>query len=483
MEKKVNLSSNTVFNGIKSVFGIIYPLITFPYINRILGIENVGKINFGSSIISYFSLIASLGVTTYAVRECAKVRENKQEIEKVSSQIYSISVISTFIAYVALAITLIVARPLDNYRLLICIQSLTILFATVGADWINAAMEDFKYIALRTVGMQVISLLLMFIFIRKQEDYIVFAVICVIAASGANIINLFYRRRFCKIKFTFDMDLTRHLPSIILLFTTFISQTIYSNSDITILGLVKGDYDVGIYSVSVKIYTLVNTMIGGTITPVLSSRLSSLYGNNEKSAANDVLKYGINFITILAIPCVLGINILSRNLVVIAGGEEYLEASTSLQILSASLVFSLLGGFCSNLILIPIGKEKIIFFSSLFAACCNIVLNLIFIPIWGVNAAATTTAISELVSLGILFKYSKKEIHLDINFIMLLKPIISGLVMAIVCFIVAHYINNLVLGGLISTIIGSITYGIMLWILKDNFFISFIKEIVGRKRQ
>ena len=132
--QKSSVKKNTIFNTIKTVFGIIFPLITFPYISRVLMAENVGKVNFGNSIVSYFSLIASLGVSTYAIRECSKVRDNQDELNKTASQIFSINIVSTLISYLALAVTLIVARPLDNYRELICIQSATILFTTLGAD-------------------------------------------------------------------------------------------------------------------------------------------------------------------------------------------------------------------------------------------------------------------------------------------------------------------------------------------------------------
>ena len=119
--EKSSVNSNTFFNTLKSVFSVLYPLITFPYISRVLQTDNIGKINFGNSIVSYVSLVASLGVTTYAIRECAKVKENKEELSVVASQILSINIISTIIAYSVLVIVLIFAKPLENYRLLICI--------------------------------------------------------------------------------------------------------------------------------------------------------------------------------------------------------------------------------------------------------------------------------------------------------------------------------------------------------------------------
>lgn len=295
--QKSNVKKNTIFNSAKTVFGIIYPLITFPYISRVLMAENVGKVNFGNSIVSYFSLIASLGVSTYAIRECSKVRDSQDELSNTASQIFSINIISTLISYFALAVTLFIARPLDNYRELICIQSATILFTTLGADWINSAMEDFKYIAIRTIGMQLVSLALMFLFVKKPEDYIKYAVISVVASSGANIINILYRRKFCKMRLTIHMNLRKHLPHIMLMFSMILSQTIYTNSDTTILGLFRGDFEVGLYSTSVKIYHLINTMIA-SVAWVVMPQLSSGFAKKDYFEVNKLLKYSMNFIIV-----------------------------------------------------------------------------------------------------------------------------------------------------------------------------------------
>ena len=172
-----SIKRNTVYNAIKTLSSIIFPLITFPYISRVLLPENVGKINFGLSIVSYFTLIATLGITTYAVRECSAVRDDKEKLSDIASQIFSINIVTTIIAYVALAVTLLAYNKLENYRLLIVIQSLTIAATTLGADWLNTAMEDFRYITVRTVAFQFVSLVLMFVFVHKPEHYMRYAVI------------------------------------------------------------------------------------------------------------------------------------------------------------------------------------------------------------------------------------------------------------------------------------------------------------------
>ncbi|MDD6655893.1 MAG: oligosaccharide flippase family protein [Lachnospiraceae bacterium] len=132
MQEKKSIKINSILNILKTLSSILFPLITFPYISRVLQPEYVGKVNFGASYINYFSLIASLGITTYAIRECSAVRKDKLKLERVASEIFSINVCTTGIAYILLFASLILFRRLDSYRTLIIIQSTVILFTTWG---------------------------------------------------------------------------------------------------------------------------------------------------------------------------------------------------------------------------------------------------------------------------------------------------------------------------------------------------------------
>ena len=259
--RKNSLKANTFYSIIKSCSTIIFPLITFPYISRVLLAENIGKINFSNSIVSYFTMLASLGITTYAVRECSYVKENIEELENTSSEIFTINILTTILAYSLLAISLIVFPNLSSYKKLIVIQSINIIFVTLGADWINTALEDFKYITIRTFVFQLFSLVLMFLFVKEPRDYLKYAIITVISSSGGNLLNIFYRRKYCKIKIVFHVDLKKHLPPIMTLFAMILAQQIFVNSDTTILGIFKGDYQVGLYTTSVKIYNIINTFM------------------------------------------------------------------------------------------------------------------------------------------------------------------------------------------------------------------------------
>ena len=477
-----SVNKNAMFNTVKTVFGIIYPLITFPYISRVLMAENVGKINFVCSIISYFSLLASLGVSTYAIRECSKVRDNIEKLDSLSSQIFSMNIISTLIAYVALAITLVVARPLDNYRILICIQSATILFTTLGADWINSVMEDFKFITVRTVGMQLVSLFLMFVFVHKPNDYITYVIISVVASSGANIINIFYRSRFCKTRFTLSIDWKRHLPPIMLLFSLVLAQTIYCNSDITMLGLIKNDREVGLYSLSVRIYTLVNQVVS-SVAFVVMPQLSLNFTNNNYRKVNELLRYSLNFIIVLGLPCIVGLNVITKSIIGTLGGSEYAGSATSLHILTMSLACSFISGWIGNMMMIPSGRENISLKSSVISASLNVVLNLFIIPIFGLNGAAFTTFLAEFCGIIVKVPHIDKRIKIERLFEMVKGPLFGSIFIFFVGIVSSSLISSDLIIVIVSITIGAIGYGIILFILKDEFVVSYFAPIIDKMKR
>lgn len=473
---------NTVLNIIKSICAVVFPLITFPYISRTLLADGVGKVNFGNSIVSYFSLFASLGVATYALKECAQNRINREDLSKTASEIFSINMCSTILSYFVLILFLIFVRPLYKYRVLIVIQSSVILFNTLGADWINSAMEDFTYITIRSIFFQGLSIVLMFIFVHRPEDYIRYAIITVLSASGGNIINIFYRKKYCDIYFTLKMNLKKHLPAIFMFFSMILAQQIYVNSDITILGLCRGDYEVGLYSTSVKIYNIVNTVIA-SVSTVVWPQIAEAYKMNRLVDVNRLARYSLNFIFAFGLPCIVGINVVAKEIIFLIAGNEYVGATLSLQILTIALFFSFLGGWLGSVMFLPNNKECICLIASVAAAIVNIILNLIFIPFFGLNAAAITTAIAEGVSLVILFVHYDKRMKINGIHKMLKGPIMGGAFIVASSVVVRMCFKNSYQICILTMIISTIGYFGILILTKDEFFMGYIKPILKKLKK
>lgn len=480
--KEKNIKINAILNAIKTIFSIVFPLITFPYISRILQPENVGKVNFGISYISYFSMIASLGITTYAIRECSAVREDKDMLGHKASEIFSINVCTTVVAYILLAISLLMFRKLDSYRTLIIIQSTTILFTTLGADWLNSTMEDFKYITLRTVAFQFASLILMFCFIKTPDDYYKYAAISVISSSGANIMNIFYRRKFCKISLVKKMNWKAHFKPIMFLFVMILAQTIFSSADQTMLGMMKSDYEVGIYSTALKIENIISQVVS-SLAWVVMPRLSLYFAEGDYNRINQILKKTLSVLMCIGIPSVAGICVLSKEIVMIIGGASYLDAAIPLKILMLSFTFSLIGGsFLGNMVLLPSKHENTYMWICCVTAVLNVMLNYILIPYGGAKAAAFTTAMSSLLIMILLL--IKKDRHIKLNYVfhVCISPVIGSIFIVIYCIIIAAFIKSLWCKTIIC-IVGSIIIYLFILICMKNELCLNILNILKRRRK
>lgn len=467
MEQK-SIQYNAIYNIIKSVASVIFPLITFPYASRVLLTEGIGKVNFAQSVVSYFVLISSLGLSTYAIRECASARKDKEQLSKVANELFSINMMTTLFAYLLLGITLIFARSLQEYRMLIIIQSSSILLATLGTDWLTSAMEDFRYITLRTVGFQILSLALLFAFVRTPDDYIAYAIISVISGSGSNVMNIFYRRRYCRVRFTTKMQLKQHIVPILWMFVMLLSQNIFNQADITMLGLIHGDHAVGLYSTSIKIYTIVNRVITSVVWVVLP-RLSVFYAEQNHEQINALLRKILGFITVLGLPCAVGVFLLAEEIILIVGGETYLAAAPVLQVLMFALLFSLFGGgFFGNVIMLPSKRERYFMVACCISAGINVITNGLLIPHFGIYAAAATTALSELVLLTILALKVRKEVHFGSLGRLFIGPLLGCAVIVVTALSVSHFVSDLWLRTILTVALGAIGYGIVLIISKHE---------------
>lgn len=477
MQQK-SIKKNTVYNAIKTLSAVIFPLITFPYISRVLLPVNVGKINFGLSIISYFTLIATLGITTYAIRECSAIKEDKEKLSIVSSQIFSINIITTIIAYFALVLTLIIYTKIKDYRLLIAIQSISIGATTLGADWLNSAMEDFKYITIRTVVLQIISFILMLIFVNKPEDYLRYAVISLISSAGASILNIWYRRRYCRVRFTKSLNWKKHITPIIFLFVMILAQNIYTNVDSTMLGIMRGDWDVGIYSSAHKIVHIISQVIV-SIVWVIMPRASVYFANNDFELINNLVNKTLRFFTMLGLPCIVGVYFLADDIVFLAGGDEFAKSSIVLKILIIGFFFNLYGSsFLGNILLLPAKKEKQYMIICCITAVVNGITNYFLIPQYGTVGASLTTVFCNALMLVILIIKKDKRIVITGIKDTFLSPVIGSVTVGLICYLFS-FVYELWIRVSFSIFVSIVVYSVIQHLFRNQLFDSTFSSVLS----
>ncbi len=472
-----SIKKNTFYNMLKTFSIIVFPLITFPYVSRVLSPSGIGKYNFSNTYVGYFSLIASLGVTTYAIRECSKVRNDKDKLNRVASQIFSINMVMTIVAYVALFISLFLYRRLDNYRTIIIISSSNILFTTIGADWINSAFEDFRYITIRTFAIQLISLLLIFLFVRGPGDVWKYSCVTVVASGGANLMNMRYRKRFCDIRFMKEMGWKKHFPPIAVMFVMIFAQQIFTSADVTMLGLMKGDWEVGLYSTAQKVTNLINQVLASIVWVILP-RTSNYFANEEYDKLTPLLKKILEYMVGLGIPIVCGTGLLSSRIIYIVGGLDYADAALTLRILIISLLISLFGGsFLGNVIALSSGKEMDFMKACILAAIFNVIFNAILIPKYGQYGAAFTTVCSSLIIFVYLVIKMDKNINLPKLRTIVIAPAVGSIVMCVCVGILIPLHLSMYLGTLFMIFIGAASYGIVIYIMKYDIAVEIVESL------
>lgn len=404
--KKKSLGVNALLNSFQSLLNVIFPLVTFPYVSRTLTVSGAGKYNFASSIVSYFLLIAALGINAFAIREGAKLRDDRKKISEFSSKIFTINLISTAISYILLATLLVTVQILHKYSIAIWLFSLQIFFTTIGVNWLYTIFEEYAYITVRNIVFKVLSVILLFVFVRHSDDYLNYVAVTVFASTGSYILNFFYAKHFCDIRLNFDFDWEHYLKPILIIFASNVAIQIYVNSDTTMLGFLKNNIVVGIYSVSVKVYGIVAGLLASVLF-VTIPRLSMLMGKKRLREYNALLQRLINMLIVIIIPALVGLIMLSKDVVAILGGRKYLSATQSLQILCLALIFKLLSSVFNECVLIPVKRESKSLVAFVVAAILNIGLNFILIPMFSENGAAITTVLAEFSSMAINLYYGR----------------------------------------------------------------------------
>ncbi len=474
-----SIKKNATYNLVKIIFSIAFPLLTTPYVLRILQPENFGKVNFTLSVISYFSLIATLGVSVYAIRECSAVKNDKSKLDLIASQIFSISVITAIISLILLFLSVFFIPKLTEYCLLFAIESLSIVFVVLGADWLNTSMSDFKYITIRTVVFQILSLIFIFLLVKDKSDYVIYVCILIFSTCGANALNIFYRRNFCSIRFTFSLDLRKHLPPIFSLFALQVSQAILLNIDTTMLGFFKGDYFVGLYSLPIKVIAIASQIVG-SITWVILPQLSKAYADKDMNQFNNLWNKALNFTLTLTIPCSIGIVMLSDEIVIAIGGIEYQQSSICLIVFGIVMLYDLcIGNLFGNCILLSAKKDKQCLYACTIGMLVNIVANYILIQKFGIFGAALSTALSKFLIILIIYNYSRRIVNISCSFKLFIAPLVGGFFIVFVCMCVKFICNNVFIILLFSAILSFIIYYGILLICKNEIVLSYTKSVIS----
>ncbi len=433
MAEKKSIRINFIMNVILTLSSIVFPLITFPYVSRILLAEGTGKVAFALSVVLYFNMFSKLGIPVYGIRECARVRDDKEKLTMVYQELLLISLIMSAVTYLVLAGSVYFIPKLRSEKELYIVLGSLIWLETIGVEWLYKGLEQYTYIAVRSVIFKAIGIAAMFVMVTKRSDYVRYAIVMIIASYLSYVLNFINVRKYVFVKPLGNYDFSRHLKSIMIFFAMSCATTIYTNLDSVMLGFMTSDDQVGLYYAATRVKYLlvcVVTSLGAVLLP----RLSWYIEQHKKEEFEKMCKKAMNLIFLSALPLMTYFMLFSKTVLLILSGTGFLSAGSSMRIIMPTLLLIGITNVLGIQVLVPTGREKYVLYSEIAGAVTDLILNALLIPVYKADGAAIGTLVAEAVVLLVQVWALRKDVVIFFSGIQYFRIVIPTVVSAAVTY-------------------------------------------------
>ena len=481
MSRQISIKKNFIMNTLLTMSGIIFPLITFPYVSRILLPAGTGKVNFATSLINYFAMFAQLGIPTYGIRATAQVRDNRLELTRVVHELTVINLIMTAFSYLALAVALITVPRLQSDRMLYLVVSSTMIFNAIGMEWMYKGLEQYTYITVRSVVFKFIALIAMFLLIHQQSDYVLYGAISVFAASASSVLNFINARKYISMHPVGGYRFRRHWKAVGVFFAMSVATTVYTNLDQLMLGLMTTSEDVGYYGAAVKIKTVLVSAVT-SLGAVLLPRSSYYVEKKNMGAFREVTYKALNFVMLVSVSLTLFFVLFAEPGIYLLSGPAYGDAVLPMQVIMPTLLLIGLSSITGIQILVPLGRENVVLYSEIAGAVTDLILNLLLIPELKSTGAALGTLAAEFVVLAVqmaALRGNVRGIFSGVQYWKFICGVILGTVVSIPLLKLPSRTSELwnlwiLLGG---ALLFFGTYAVSLILLKESLTLDICRQV------
>lgn len=478
-KNKTSVKLNIVMNFILTMSSFIFPLITFPYVSRVLLPTGTGKVAFATSIVSYFTMVGMLGIPTYGIRACAKVRDDKDKLSKTVQEIMVINAIAMGISLITYILAIIAVPRMMQDRTLFLINIVTLVFNLIGCEWLYKALEQYSYITIRSIALKLVSLILMFLLVHQKSDYVIYGAITILASAGSNFFNLINLRKYLHLKWYDHMDLKQHLGPIFSFFMMTIATTIYTNLDSVMLGFMKGDEAVGYYNASVKIKTILVSLVT-SMGSVLLPRLSYYIKEKRHEEFKELTVRSLQFVCFISLPLWIYFSLFAKEGIYFLSGNAYAGSIVPMQIIMPTLFLIGISNLLGIQILVPMDRENAVLKSVAIGGVVDLIVNLICIPKFGASGAAFGTLVAELFVTTYQIYILRGFLSQIMYEVKISKNVIATLLAGGVTFVIySQVLTNLssFMILVVSAIIFGLIYAMACLLVKDAFMMYLLRYI------
>ena len=463
------LKRNFIYNILYQILILILPLITVPYVSRVLGAYQIGAYSYTYSVIYYFMLIALLGINNYGNRTVAKVRDDKTVLSKTFFEIYFIQFLCSLLMIVCYIIY--IALFAAEFRLIATLQVFHLVATIFDINWFFFGLEKFKVTVTRNTLLKILSLILIFIFVKDANDLWIYTLIL----SGSTLLSQLLLLPFLKKEIVFVKikmkDVLKHLKACIVLFVPVISVSLYKVMDKIMLGILANVEEVGFYEQAEKIINIpmgIVTALGTVMLP----RISNLVEKKDKKSVLNYIKKSISFIMFLAFPICFGLIAVSHDFIPIFMGESFIKSATLVNYLTITIIFISFANVIRKQYLVPMEYDSIFTFSVVLGAFINLLINFLLIPKFASIGACIGTIIAEIVVMLYQVIAVRKELPIKEYIFQIIPFFIKGVIM----FVIVYLIKFIGLPA-IYTIVLQVVLGVVIYCLLNIKYINSIIDI------
>lgn len=475
----MSVKKNYLYNLLYQMTSVLLPVLTIPYVSRVLSADGIGINTVTYANTQYFILLGSLGISIYATKKIATIREKKDKLKKTFWEIFSIQFTGCILAYVVFALTL---GQSHKYGVFYMLQGFYILAAAVDISWYFLGIENFKNASLRSFFAKIISVILIFIFVKTRDDLWKYILINAGTMFVGQLIMWFYvGKDMLKVKEIGKLKIAIHIMPILALFVPQIATQVYTVLDKTMIDLFKGAVEAGYYDQSQKIVRILLSVVT-SLGIVMLPRIANLFSKDDLNEVKKSLRKAFVVISFLSIPITFGLIGISDKFVPILFGNEFLSVIPLTKISPVLVIIIGLGNVFGTQYLLAIGKNKEYTASVCIGALVNFCFNLLLIPRFAAMGAVIATVSAELSIALIQFWFAR--VVFDFTWIKeTYKYWVSGILMLAIVRLVGNVTPISILFLVLQIAIGSLVYFISLIILRDKFLFEAIENVIDRIRK
>ena len=471
---KKSITKNYLYNLTYQILILILPLITTPYLARVLGATGTGIYSYTYTIVNYFVLFGSLGVSLYGQREIAYAQQKKHKRKKIFIELVTFRFITISIAVVIYYWFFIRTGVYNQYYKILLFE---LIAGAFDISWFFQGLEEFKKTVTRNILVRIISVTLIFIIVKTQEDLIKYMYIYSLADLIGNLSLWIYLPKYFRGVKVRNINLKTQIRPILLFFIPQITSKLYNMLDTTMLGaMVEDKSEAGFYEQGQKVIRVLLTIVTSLGT-VMIPRMANMFANGESKKINYYMKRSFAFVFLLSFPMMFGIISSAKAFTPIFFGEGYEKTALLMQLLSPIVLLMGVSNVLGNQYLIPTQRQKEYTIAVGIGVIVNFVLNYIFILLWSSIGACIATVISQIIVDFVQFKQLKNEIRIKPVVKIAYKYIFASVVMFIVCNLTKIIVSKGFASVALQVVAGVVTYGIILIKLKDEYLYMLLRKI------